>query len=77
MSYFDNMNLVTRTKVRKAYYSVSLWDHICPPSTVYASYNHLPAGVAKSIEVYPYNGREGGGTLHQQRKLAWLRQNLE
>lgn len=76
LSYFDNMNLITRTKVQKAYYSVGLWDDVCPPSTVYASYNHLPATVEKSIEVYPYNGHEGGGNLHQQRKLEWLRNNL-
>ena len=76
LSYFDNVNLITRTKVQKAYYSVGLWDDICPPSTVYASYNHLPVEVEKSIEVYRYNGHEGGGNLHQQRKLAWLRQNM-
>lgn len=76
LSYFDNMNLATRTRVSHAYYSVGLWDDICPPSTVYASYNHLPAGVEKSIEIYPYNGHEGGGNLHQQRKLKWLRQVL-
>lgn len=73
LSYFDNMNLVTRTRVKAAYYSVGLWDDICPPSTVYASYNHLPASVDRKIEVYPYNGHEGGGSLHQQRKLQWLR----
>jgi cephalosporin-C deacetylase len=76
LTYFDNMNLVTRTRAKDAYYSVGLWDAICPPSTVYASYNHLPAGAAKSIEVYPYNGHEGGGSLHQQRKLRWLRETL-
>jgi len=76
LSYFDNMNLVTRTKVSHAYYSVGLWDNVCPPSTVYASYNHLPAGVEKEMEVYPFNGHEGGGSLHQHRKLKWLRQVL-
>lgn len=76
LSYFDNMNLVTRTKVNHAYYSVGLWDDICPPSTVYASYNHLPEGVEKEIEAYPFNGHEGGGNLHQERKLKWLRKVL-
>jgi cephalosporin-C deacetylase len=76
LSYFDNMNLVTRTRVERAYYSVGLWDPVCPPSTVYASYNHLPTSVEKSIEIYPYNGHEGGGNLHQQRKLEWLRETL-
>jgi len=76
LSYFDNMNLVTRTQVKDVYYSVGLWDAICPPSTVYASYNHVPSGIEKSIEIYPYNGHEGGGNLHQQRKLKWLRDIL-
>jgi cephalosporin-C deacetylase len=76
LTYFDNMNLINRTQVKHAYYSVGLWDQICPPSTVYASYNHLPAAVEKSIEIYPYNGHEGGGNLHQQRKLKWLRETL-
>ena len=76
LSYFDNMNLVSQVSVTDAYYSVGLWDDICPPSTVYASYNRLPAGVKKSIEVYPYNKHEGGGMLHQHRKLKWLREVL-
>lgn len=73
LSYFDNMNLVRRTRVRHAYYSVGLWDDICPPSTVFASYNSLPDNVDKAIEVYPYNGHEGGAGLHEHRKLQWLR----
>ena len=76
LSYFDNMNLVTRIQVSRAYYSVGLCDDICPPSTVYASYNHLPESVESDIEVYPYNKHEGGGNLHQQRKLQWLRKVL-
>lgn len=76
LSYFDNMNLVRKVTVSHAYYSVGLWDSICPPSTVYASYNWIPEGVEKKIEVYPYNGHEGGGSLHQQRKLIWLRKIL-
>jgi len=76
LSYFDNMNLVTLTRARHALYSVGLWDAICPPSTVYASYNHLPDPVERRIEVYPYNGHEGGGSLQEQRKLRWLRDVL-
>ncbi|MDA0335785.1 MAG: alpha/beta fold hydrolase [bacterium] len=76
LSYFDNMNLVTRTQVQKAYYSVGLWDDICPPSTVFASYNRLPSSVERSIEIYRYNKHEGGGDLHEQRKLQWLRESL-
>ena len=73
LSYFDIMNMVTMTRAEKAFYSVGLWDEVCPPSTVYASYNHLPASVDKTINVYRYNGHEGGGALHEQRLLSWLR----
>jgi cephalosporin-C deacetylase len=76
LAYFDNMNLVSRVGVSHAYYSVGMWDDICPPSTVFASYNWMPEQVEKAIEVYPYNGHEGGGNLHQQRKLQWLRRVL-
>ncbi|MDA0745564.1 MAG: alpha/beta fold hydrolase [bacterium] len=76
LSYFDNMNLASMVSVSHAYYSVGLWDDVCPPSTVYASYNWLPEGIEKAIEVYPYNKHEGGGALHQHRKLQWLRKVL-
>ena len=76
LSYFDNMNLVSKVSVTDAYYSVGLWDDICPPSSVYSSFNWLPAGAKKEIEVYPFNKHEGGGGLHQHRKLKWLREVL-
>ena len=76
LSYFDNMNLAEKVKVTDAYYSVGLWDDICPPSTVFASYNRLPSSVNKSIEIYRYNKHEGGHNLHQHRKLQWLRKTL-
>ena len=38
-------------------------DEICPPSTVFAAYNHY-RGPAE-IRVWPYNGHEAG-ELHQQ-----------
>jgi cephalosporin-C deacetylase len=61
LSYFDGMNLVTRATA-PALYSVALMDEVCPPETVYASYNHY-AG-PKEIAVYPYNGHEGGQSHH-------------
>lgn len=46
-------------------------DAICPPSTVFASYNHY-AG-SKEITVYPYNGHESGGPFAQRAELDFLR----
>lgn len=70
LSYFDGMNFAARATA-KALYSVALYDATCPPSTVFAQYNHY-AGADKRIEVYPYNGHEGGQIVHQRAQLAFL-----
>ncbi len=49
---------------------MGLIDDITPPSTVFAAFNHY-AG-PKEIEVYPFNGHEGGGTTQFLAKLAFL-----
>jgi len=33
-----------------------LWDDICPPSTIFAAYNHITA--EKQIEIYPFHKHE-------------------
>jgi cephalosporin-C deacetylase len=70
LSYFDGLNFAKRATA-PALFSVALMDVVVPPSTVFAAYNAY-AGPA-AIEVYPFNGHEGG-QLHQWRKqLAWLK----
>ncbi|MGH6655863.1 MAG: acetylxylan esterase, partial [Actinocrinis sp.] len=69
LSYFDGLNFAARANA-PALYSVGLMDDICPPSTVYASYNHY-AGTSKDIVVYPYNGHEGGEAFHTPAALAF------
>lgn len=68
LSYFDCVNFAKRISV-PALFSVGLMDTTTPPSTVFAAYNHLDA--PKRIEVYPYNGHEGGGPYQLQRQIAW------
>lgn len=70
LSYFDGVNLAARAK-GKALFSVGLMDMVCPPSTVYAAYNHW-AG-SKEICVYPYNQHEGGGDFHTVEKVKFLK----
>lgn len=70
LSYFDGVNLAARAK-GKALFSVGLMDMVCPPSTVYAAYNHW-AG-PKEICVYPYNQHEGGGDFHTVEKVKFLK----
>ena len=69
LSYFDGVNFAKRANA-PAMFSVALMDDIVPPSTVFAAYNAY-AGES-DLEVYPFNGHEGG-QLHQWRKqVAWL-----
>jgi cephalosporin-C deacetylase len=69
LSYFDAA-ILGRTAVAPALFSVGLMDEICPPSTVYAAYNHY-AG-PKEIREYPFNDHEGGQGFHEVAKLRWL-----
>ncbi|MEN3008534.1 acetylxylan esterase [Pseudothermotoga sp.] len=70
LSYFDGVNFAVRSKA-PALFSVALQDEICPPSTVFAAYNHYAGD--KHIEVYPFAGHEGGGSHHAQKKLKFLK----
>jgi cephalosporin-C deacetylase len=55
LSYFDNLNLADRIRAR-VLISVGLWDLICPPSTVYATINHMKC--RKEVLVHPCTGHE-------------------
>jgi cephalosporin-C deacetylase len=69
LSYFDGVNFAKRAKA-PAFYSVGLMDPICPPATVFASFNHW--GAEASIEVYDFNEHEGGQGYHWRRQADWL-----
>ena len=70
LGYFDGMNFAARITSR-ALFSVGIMDTVCPPSTVYAAYNHVPG--EKAISEYYYNDHEGGGAQHLSEKIAYLR----
>jgi cephalosporin-C deacetylase len=74
LSYFDGVNLAARAKA-KTLFSVGLMDQVCPPSTVYAAYNHWTG--EKDIKVYPYNGHEGGGSYQTVEKLKSMKSILK
>lgn len=69
LSYFDGMNFAARA-IMPALFSVGLMDDICPPSTVYAAYNHYKG--EKRMAVYPFNNHEGGGAHHLLTKIRYL-----
>jgi cephalosporin-C deacetylase len=70
LDYVDGVNFAVRASAT-ALFSVGLMDLICPPSTVFAAFNHY-AG-PKQISVWPYNGHEGGGTEQTLERADLLR----
>lgn len=69
LSYFDALNFAVRA-TSQALFSVGLMDLICPPSTVFAAYNHY-AG-PKQINIWEYNDHEGGETFQTVEKVKLL-----
>jgi len=69
LSYFDGMNFAVRASA-PALFSTGLMDVTCPPSTVFAAFNHY-AG-EKEIRTYTFNLHDGGGTHHDLEKLRFL-----
>ena len=73
LSYFDVVNHAMRV-TSPSLFSVALMDEITPPSTVFAAYNNL-AG-ERRIEVYEFNGHEGGGSVHFEKQVGFVREHL-
>ncbi len=69
LSYFD-VAVLGRLATAPSLWSVALMDLTCPPSTVFAAYNHY--GGPKDIEVYEYNDHEGGEAFQRTRQIEWL-----
>jgi cephalosporin-C deacetylase len=74
LDYFDGMNFAARSSV-PALFSVGLMDDICPPSAVYASYNHYSG--QKSLAVYPFSGHGNFGEFQHQRQRRFIRETLQ
>jgi cephalosporin-C deacetylase len=74
LNYFDGLNFAARATA-PALFSVALMDAVCPPSTVYAAYNHY-AGADKEISVWPYNGHEGGQALQRVEMYRFARKQV-
>lgn len=71
LSYFDGLNFAARAKAN-ALFSVGLMDEICPPSTVFAAYNHY-AG-PKDMRVWEYNHHEAYDSFQVVEKVRFLKQ---
>jgi cephalosporin-C deacetylase len=53
--------------------AVGLMDETCPPSTVYAAYNEIPA--PKQLAVFPFGTHETPG-VHLETRIRHLRERL-
>jgi len=73
LSYFDGMNFAARARAA-ALFSVGLMDTICPPSTVFAAYNHY-AG-PKEIRIWEFNNHEGGQAYQDAEKFKFACERL-
>lgn len=73
LSYVDGVNFARRAHA-PALFSVALMDDIVLPSSVFAAVNHYAAPAA--LEVYEFNGHEGGALHHWHRQAAWLRERF-
>lgn len=78
LGYLDAVHFARRANA-PALFSVAFMDQVCPPSTVYAAFNHYGALalaadrlVDKAVVEYPYNGHEGGGGYQVSRQIRWL-----
>jgi cephalosporin-C deacetylase len=69
LSYVEGMSFAARASC-PALFSVGLMDEICPPSTIFAAFNHY-RGPA-DISVWPFNGHEGGDLHQVMEQLSFL-----
>jgi len=69
LSYFDGVNFAVRATAH-ALFSVGLMDVTCPPSTIFAAYNHY-AG-KKDIRIWHFNDHEGGQGYQDAEKLKFV-----
>ncbi|ANC32689.1 acetylxylan esterase [Isoptericola dokdonensis] len=74
LSYLDGVSFARRARAA-GLFSVALMDAVCPPSTVYAAFNAW-SGDDKRIDVYPYNGHEGGQHYRFAPTVEFLRKHL-
>lgn len=74
LSNFDGVNFAQRLTA-PALFSVGLMDATVLPSSIFAAYNHV-ASTDAAIEVYQFNGHEGGQHAHWVRQAEWLAARL-
>jgi cephalosporin-C deacetylase len=74
LSYFDIMNMAHRIRA-DVFASVGLKDPVCPAQCFFAAYNRISA--PKEVRGYPFNGHEGGGSVHHEAKMRFVANRLK
>ncbi|UUU37855.1 acetylxylan esterase [Streptomyces sp. NBC_00162] len=72
LDHFDGVHFARRATAPTVF-SVGLMDPVCPPSTVYAAFNHY-AGEDRTMTVWPFGDHGGGCGSNPPVQLAWLRE---
>jgi cephalosporin-C deacetylase len=71
LSYVDGVNFAARATA-PSLFSAALRDDVCPPSTVFAALNAWKGD--SRINVYDFNGHEGGQAFQEVRQAVFLEQ---
>jgi cephalosporin-C deacetylase len=72
LSYFDGMNMASRITA-KTLMGITLQDTTCPPSTCFATFNHLSG--EKEAKIYPDYGHEAL-SFHDEAVMHFLQKHL-
>ena len=72
LSYIELNNLSERITC-PTLVSVGLLDELCVPSSIFSAFNRIPSST-KHIDVFPFNGHEGG--LNRENQIRWARRWL-
>ncbi|MGF7141914.1 cephalosporin-C deacetylase [Anaerotaenia torta] len=72
LSYFDTMNMADKIQC-EIFACVALMDDVCPAKYYFASYNRIQA--PKHMTIYPFNGHDGTGPLHIEKKLRFVKES--
>ena len=71
LSYFDVANLAPRVTC-PVVVTVGLWDAVCPPSTIFGTFNRL-SSADKELVVFPYHGHEVTYDMDERRLRELVR----
>lgn len=73
LAYFDGVSFARRITA-PTWLPAALMDPVCPPSTVFGVYQELTG--PKSIQLWEYNGHEGGAFDDDERAVRALAELL-